>query len=100
MGGIYLRDGDHFVPMRDQEWVTESLMKDDLQALIAQHPSVLTDDRGGELPGWVIVKRETGVPDREEGPDRWSLDHLFLDGSGIPTLVETKRSSDTRLRRE
>jgi hypothetical protein len=28
------------------------------------------------------------------------LDHLFLDQDGVPTLVETKRSSDTRLRRE
>jgi hypothetical protein len=29
-----------------------------------------------------------------------SLDHLFLDQEGIPTLVEVKRSSDTRIRRE
>ena len=28
------------------------------------------------------------------------LDHLFLDQDGIPTIVETKRSSDNRLRRE
>ena len=33
-------------------------------------------------------------------PDRWSLDHLFLDQDGVPTLVEVKRSSDTRIRRE
>ena len=31
---------------------------------------------------------------------RWSLDHLFLDQEGIPTLVEVKRSTDTRIRRE
>jgi hypothetical protein len=31
---------------------------------------------------------------------RWSVDHLFLDQDGIPTLVEVKRSSDTRIRRE
>ena len=30
----------------------------------------------------------------------WSLDHLFIDQEGIPTLVEVKRSSDTRIRRE
>jgi hypothetical protein len=100
MSGIYLRDGDGFVPMRDQAWTDEDLMKDDLQALIAAYPNVLVEDRSGELSGWLIVKRETGVPDRPEGADRWSLDHLFLDHSGVPTLVETKRSSDTRLRRE
>jgi hypothetical protein len=28
------------------------------------------------------------------------LDHLFIDQDGIPTLVEVKRSTDTRIRRE
>ena len=31
---------------------------------------------------------------------RWSVDHLFLDQDAVPTLVEVKRSSDTRIRRE
>ena len=34
------------------------------------------------------------------GGNRWSLDHLFLDQEGIPTLVEVKRGTDTRIRRE
>ncbi|WP_089336932.1 hypothetical protein [Blastococcus mobilis] len=29
-----------------------------------------------------------------------SLDHLFLDQSGVPVLVEVKRASDTRARRK
>jgi len=41
-----------------------------------------------------------GVPDDEEVGDRWSVDHLFLDQDGIPTLVEVKRGTDTRIRRE
>ena len=41
-----------------------------------------------------------GVADREDGRDRWSLDHLFVDQDAIPTFVEVKRSSDTRIRRE
>src|SRR5262249_23056284 len=49
---------------------------------------------------WVLVKRETSVPDRADGAGRWSLDHLFLDHAGIPTFVEVKRASDTRARRE
>jgi hypothetical protein len=44
------------------------------------------------------VKREYGVPE-EDAADRWGLGHLFLDQDGIPTLVEVKRSSDTRARR-
>src|SRR5712675_2118601 len=40
------------------------------------------------------------VPGELDGAGRWSLDHLFLDQDAIPTLVEVKRSSDTRLRRE
>lgn len=41
-----------------------------------------------------------GIPEGEVGGARWSIDHLFLDQDGVPTLVEVKRSSDTRLRRE
>jgi hypothetical protein len=48
----------------------------------------------------LLVRREAGVPDREAGGDRWSLDHLFIDQEAVPTLVEVKRSDDTRIRRE
>lgn len=89
--GIYLRHGEEFVEMREQGYETEDL----LQVLIADHPEVLA---GGDE--WVLVKREAGVADREEGSDRWSLDHLLIDADGIPTFVEVKRSSDTRARRE
>ena len=40
------------------------------------------------------------MPADDAGVDRWSLDHLFVDQEGIPTLVEVKRSTDTRMRRE
>ena len=41
-----------------------------------------------------------GVPDQEGSGNRWSVDHLFVDQDGIPTLVEIKRAEDTRIRRE
>jgi hypothetical protein len=41
-----------------------------------------------------------GVPDDVDAANRWSLDHLFVDQDGIPTLVEVKRGADTRVRRE
>jgi hypothetical protein len=59
-----------------------------VQALIAEHPEVLTEDEAGDRSAWVLVRREASVGDSDEGADRWSLDHLFLDQAGVPTLVE------------
>jgi hypothetical protein len=97
MSPIYLRHGDEFVAMNERPYEAEDL----LQALLAEHPEVLAgEDTGTEARGWVLVRREAGVADEEGGAGRWSLDHLFLDSAGVPTLVEVKRSSDTRARRE
>src|SRR4051794_13711833 len=73
--------------------------EDLFQTLLADHPALLGQASGasGKL---LLVKRETAVPEIEDGSGRWSLDHLFLDREGVPVLVEVKRSSDTRLRRE
>src|SRR5215212_10464542 len=49
---------------------------------------------------WLLISRETGLPSVEGGTDRWSVDHLFLDQDAVPTIVEVKRSADTRIRRE
>jgi hypothetical protein len=38
--------------------------------------------------------------DLANGTGWWSADHLFLDQDGIPTIVEVKRQTDARLRRE
>jgi hypothetical protein len=89
VGVIFLRQGESFVPMREEPYDAEDL----LQALIAAHPQILAGDDRGERSRWALVKREAGV-------GSWSLDHLFLDQAGVPTLVEVKRSSDTRARRE
>lgn len=95
MPGVYLRHNDEYVEMTEQPFDAESV----LQALIAQHPELLTDEDAGQGP-LLLVRREAGVSDAEDAGSRWSLDHLYLDASGVPTLVEVKRSSDTRGRRE
>jgi hypothetical protein len=41
-----------------------------------------------------------GVPREEGGGNWWAVDHLFLDQDAVPTIVEVKRSTDTRIRRE
>src|SRR4051812_946322 len=73
--------------------------EDLLQALIAQHPEMLADENAGQGP-LLLVRREAAVADHQDAGGRWSLDHLYVDGEGVPTLVEVKRSSDTRGRRE
>jgi hypothetical protein len=70
-----------------------------LQTLIADHPTLLSSATGAD-GGLLLVQREHGVPDSQNGGGRWSLDHLFLDRNAVPTLVEVKRATDTRARRE
>jgi hypothetical protein len=82
--------------MREQPYDAENV----LQALIAEHPEILGEDETGTSSEWLLVKEEAGIPDAAEGVERWSLDHLFLDRAGVPTLVEVKRRQDARLRRE
>jgi hypothetical protein len=94
MAEIYLRQGDRYVAMHETPYDAEHV----LQELIERHPEMLA---GGELPqSLILIRREAAVSDAEEAAARWSLDHLYVDRQGIPTLVEVKRSSDTRSRRE
>jgi hypothetical protein len=98
-GGIYLVQADgRLIRLEEQPYATEDL----LQGLLADYPDLLAGEQvDSESPRrWLLVQRETGVPDTESGSNRWSLDHLFLDQDGVPTLVEVKRSTDTRIRRE
>jgi hypothetical protein len=48
----------------------------------------------------LLISREVALASEEDGAGRWSVDHLFLDQDAIPTIVEVKRSADTRIRRE
>jgi hypothetical protein len=85
-------------PLRHARYESEDL----LQRLLEDHADLLAGSQmnPGSPRRWLLVGREHGVPVEEQGPARWSLDHLFLDQDGLPTLVEVKRSTDTRIRRE
>lgn len=76
--------------------------EDLLQGLIDRYPELLVGEQidRDRPPRWMMVSREAGIPDAESGYDRWSIDHVLLDQRGLPTLVEVKRSTDTRIRRE
>ena len=97
-GVFVLRDTHTLVAMQPASFATE----DDFQNLIASFPALLAGDQidAAAPRRFLLVKREQGVADAEGAGARWSLDHLFLDQDGVPTLVEVKRASDTRLRRE
>ncbi len=98
-GGMFLIQGeDRLVEMKESFYDSESL----IQSLLASYPHLLAGDQmdPSNPRKWLLVKREAGLPSEEGGGARWSVDHLFLDQEGIPTLVEVKRSTDTRIRRE
>lgn len=98
MPGIYLRQGQSFVAMREVPYEAEDV----LQELVAEHPEVLVGDDASDNGGqrWLLIERESPISEEEGAAGRWSADHLFIDQDGVPTVVETKRSSDPRARRE
>lgn len=99
VGKIYLlQENGSLQHMDEQPYLSEDL----LQTLLEKYPDILAGEQINEASPrrWLFISREVGVPEGEDGSDRWSLDHLFLDQDAIPTLIEVKRSGDTRIRRE
>jgi hypothetical protein len=97
--GVFLLQGpDSLVAMEPAEFAKE----DDFQRLLSDFPALLVGDQiDPESPRrWVLVKREQSISTGEAGASQWAIDHVFLDQDGIPTLVEVKRQSDSRIRRE
>lgn len=95
---IFLMRPDGLAEMTATPYESESV----LQGWLASYPDLLA---GGQIRPeqprqWVLIDRELGVPKEERGGSQWTIDHLFLDQDGVPTIVEVKRSSDTRIRRE
>lgn len=100
MGGtIFLIQQDgQLMELQETEYDSEDL----LQSLLANYPNLMPGDQiNSEAPRrWLLIAREASIPAAENGAGRWAVDHLLLDQDAIPTLVEVKRSTDTRIRRE
>ena len=98
MSGVFVISGESLIELAETPYDTERL----LQELIAKHPGLLAGNQiSPESPRrWLLIKREHPIPDDTGGGGRWSVDHLFLDQDAVPTLIEVKRSTDTRIRRE
>lgn len=97
-GIFFIKDDGQLLEMNSHEFLSE----EDFQKLIENYPNLLAGSQiDQENPRkWLLIKREFGLSSSEIEPDRWAVDHLFLDQDAIPTIVEVKRSSDTRIRRE
>lgn len=72
-----------------------------LQELLSKYPGLLA---GGQINEdnprkWLLIANEINVGNQEDNTS-WSVDNLFIDQDAIPTIIEVKRSCDTRIRRE
>jgi hypothetical protein len=85
--GVFLRQGDKLVPMREQVLQAEAV----LEQLLAESPALLAGDDDAGTQRWLLVSRAGD----QAGPD-----YVFLDQDGIPTLVEVTRSADPTASRE
>jgi hypothetical protein len=95
--GLFIEENDDLRPLPEAIVATE----DDLQALVARYPVLLSgDDDAAADRRWLLIRREQGIAAADGASDRFALDHLFVDQDGVPTLVEVKRAADTRARRE
>ena len=97
-GVFVLTDKTSLVPMQIANFASE----DDFQDLLARFPALLAGDQidAANPRRFVLIDREYPIGSEAGETARWSLDHLFLDQDAVPTLVEVKRSTDTRIRRE
>jgi len=98
-GGVFLiQDDGQLVEMGEQPYGSE----EKLQELVAKYPNLLAGSQIDPAAPrrWLLVSREVGIPGEEYGSAHWAIDHLFVDQDAIPTLVEVKRSTDSRIRRE
>jgi hypothetical protein len=96
--GIFVERDGELIELSEAAYDSEAV----LQELLAKHPSLLAGKQiSPDSPrNWLLVCREASLPCELDGGGRWAVDHVFLDQDAVPTLVEVKRSSDTRIRRE
>jgi len=97
--GIYIiQEEGSLLEMEEKGYDSEDV----LQTLLATYPSIIPGSQidSASPRRWLLIAREVAIPGEEDGGGRWSLDHLLIDQDAVPTLVEVKRSQDTRVRRE
>jgi hypothetical protein len=93
---IFLRHGNSLTVLRETPYETEAVLQDAL----TQFPEVIAgvSTAGDGAVSLLLIKPEKAVRGADDAS--MSLDHLFVDATGVPVLVEVKRSSDRRIYRE
>ena len=71
-----------------------------LQEIVEKNPDLISREWSEQPRNLFLVKREQSVQAVEDDGNTFFLDHLLVDSDGIPILVEVKRRTDTRIRRE
>lgn len=94
---LYLMNDGQANEMQARKYEKEA----DLQKIIKDNPDLLARSmEDGTCKKLYLVKQEYSIKELEYGSISYSLDHIMVDEEGIPVLVEVKRSSDTRIKRE
>lgn len=96
-GIIYLApEQGGLLPLSEGPYDSEAFLQD----LLADHPALLAGEQmiDGSPRRWLLLSREVPVPSAAGAP--WYADHLYVDQDAVPTIVEVKRSTDPRIRRE
>lgn len=82
------------VEMSEQVYESEDM----LQQIVETNPHLLARAWSENPCRLFLIQREFEIA--ESGGSAYWLDHLFVAEDAVPVLVEVKRSSDTRIRRE
>lgn len=93
---LYFMSGDRAVSMSEHRYDSEDI----LQKIIADNPGLLLRDTAPDDSRLMLVARELEIAEGDDSSNAYFLDHLLVDQTGVPVLVEVKRSTDTRARRE
>jgi hypothetical protein len=88
---ILMEQGDRLVPLEATPYDAERV----LRGLLDVHPELLAGAQMDPSNPRRFIQVRRPAPS-----GAWSLDHLFLDQDGLPTLVEVARPPDEESRRE
>ena len=90
-----LEDSGTLHRMNEADYESEALLQD----LLCKYSDLLSGEQidVSNPRKWLFISKEYPVASSEDGAGRWYVDHLFVDQDAVPTIVEVKRSSDTRI---
>ena len=92
---LYILSNGNATEMTKQQYDTE----DYLQQIVKNNPHLLTRAWEPDESRLYLIGREFQIAEADRAA-AFSLDHLFVANDAVPVLVEVKRSTDTRIRRE